>query len=82
MSVMKEWVVAVAAVFLFTVCYAGVNAGVDVDSERMSLRRNVEQFNSDDSEWHTNAIPNAVAFDFLKENIPLLECPDKDIERA
>lgn len=82
MSVMKEWVVVVVAVFLFTVCYAGANAGVDVDSGRMSLRRYVEQFNSDDSEWHTNAIPNAVAFDFLKENIPLLECPDKDIERA
>ena len=46
------------------------------------LKAYVDRFNADDWENHTNAIPNAKAYDFLKANIPLLECPDKDIERA
>ena len=46
------------------------------------LRMYVDRFNADDVEHHTNAIPNSKAFDFLNENIPLLECPDKEIERA
>ena len=46
------------------------------------LKTYVDRFNADDWENHTNAIPNAAAYDFLKANIPLLECPDKDIERA
>ena len=46
------------------------------------LRQYVARFSADDVETHTNAISNARAYDFLKANIPLLECPDKDIERA
>ena len=46
------------------------------------LRMYVDRFNADDVEHHTNAIPNSKAFDFLNEYIPLLECPDKEIERA
>ena len=56
--------------------------GIETDSSRMSLRQYVERFNADDSEWHTNAIPNAKALEFLEANIPLFECPDKEIERA
>jgi hypothetical protein len=46
-----------------------------------SLKKHVEQFNADDEELYSN-IPNAKAFEFLAPNIPLLDCPDKDIERA
>jgi len=46
-----------------------------------SLKKYVEQFNADDEELYSN-IPNAKAFDFLAPNIPLLDCPDKDIERV
>ena len=42
----------------------------------------VATFNAHDWENHTNAFSNAVAADFLRENIPLFECPDKDIERT
>ena len=46
-----------------------------------SLKKYVEQFNADDEELYSN-IPNAKAFEFLAPNIPLLDCPDKDIERT
>jgi hypothetical protein len=46
-----------------------------------SLKKHVDQFNADDEELYSN-IPNAKAFEFLAPNIPLLDCPDKDIERA
>jgi len=46
-----------------------------------SLKKHVEQFNADDEELYAN-IPNAKAFEFLAPNIPLLDCPDKDIERT
>jgi len=46
-----------------------------------SLKKYVEKFNADDEELYAN-IPNAGAFEFLASNIPLLDCPDKDIERT
>ena len=39
----------------------------------------VEAFNRDDEELYSN-IKNANALGFLDGNIPLLECPDKDIK--
>lgn len=68
--------------FMPSVVFSVSVRGVECDSNRMTLQRYVERFNADDIEWHTNAISNAQAFDFLKANIPVLECPDKDIERA
>lgn len=41
----------------------------------------VEQFNADDDELYAN-ISNAEALEFLEQNIPLFDCPDKDIERT
>jgi len=46
-----------------------------------AFRHYVDQFNRDDEELYAN-IPNAAAWEFLKANIPLFECPDKDIERT
>jgi hypothetical protein len=45
------------------------------------LRDYVDRFNADDEELYAN-IPNEAAFDFLKRNVPLFECPDRDIERT
>jgi len=44
------------------------------------FRHYVEAFNQNDNELYVQHIPNAAAWDFLKANIPLLDCPDKDIE--
>jgi len=44
------------------------------------LKAYVERFNKNDEELYAN-IPNAKALAFLEENIPLLACPDEDIQR-
>ena len=45
-----------------------------------TYRRYVDTFNQNDSQLYAQHIPNAAAWDFLKNNIPLLDCPDGDIE--
>ena len=61
---------AVAAVFV------ALTASADL------LGNYVAAFNATDDERYANAYPNARAESFLRGNIPLLECPDKDIERT
>jgi len=46
-----------------------------------AFRHYVDRFNRDDEELYAN-IPNADAWEFLQANIPLFECPDKDLERT
>ena len=40
----------------------------------------VDRFNLDDDEIYKEHFPNDSAWAFLSQNIPLLDCPDKDIE--
>lgn len=47
-----------------------------------SFKHYIDKFNQDDNELYPQYIPNAKAWNFLKENIPLLDCPDKDIEET
>ena len=44
------------------------------------LRQYVETFNKHDQEVYRQHVPNSAAAKFLEENIPLLDCPDKEIE--
>ena len=46
------------------------------------LQRYVEGFNENDEESVKNLVDNAHALAFLREEIPLFECPDPDIERT
>jgi hypothetical protein len=41
----------------------------------------IDQFNRSDEELYAQAIPNSAAWAFLARNIPLLDCPDKEIEQ-
>lgn len=45
-----------------------------------TLRRYIETFNAQDDEFISRYVPNSGAADFLSRNIPLLDCPDKQIE--
>lgn len=45
------------------------------------LRHYIDYFNSVDSEYAVNYVPNAKAYDWLSQNIPLFECPDTTIEK-
>jgi len=42
----------------------------------------VDTFNADDNELYKQKYPNATAWDFLKDNIPLFDCPDKELEKT
>ncbi len=44
------------------------------------FQRYVDSFNQNDYELYTGYIPNAAVWRFLQANIPLLNCPDKEIE--
>jgi hypothetical protein len=45
-----------------------------------AFKHYVDGFNRNDREIYVQHVPNAGAWVFLKDNIPLLECPDKQIE--
>ncbi len=44
-----------------------------------SFKHLINAFNQADTELYSSAISNRVAWDFLKENIPLFDSPDRDI---
>lgn len=45
------------------------------------LKQYVDAFNQADDECYYNQIDNAHALAWMKETIPILECPDKELER-
>jgi hypothetical protein len=45
-----------------------------------SFRHYVEEFNRNDKELYAQHVPNAAAWEFLQTNVPLLDCPDKELE--
>ena len=47
-----------------------------------SFRHYVDAFNQNDEELYTQVYANTNAWAFLKANIPLLDCPDKEIEET
>lgn len=46
------------------------------------LRAYVEEFNASDQEIYRQEIPNTEAFSYLQQNAPLLDCPDKELEKT
>lgn len=65
------------ALFLLTgtVAYAQQGAGT------AKLKKYVTYFNSIDTEAVKNHVPNAQSFDWLAQNVPLLDCPDEVLEQ-
>ncbi len=46
------------------------------------FRHYPEGFNAADEELYPQHIPNADAWDWMRRNVPLFECPDKEIEQT
>ena len=46
------------------------------------LKNYVDHFNENDKEIYKQFIPNDKAFNFLNDNIPMIDLPDKDIEET
>lgn len=75
---MKRSVVFAISILLF--------AGVSVAQQKsilttVKLRSYVNYFNSIDTETIKNYVPNADAFKWMADNVPLFECPDSAIEK-
>jgi len=47
-----------------------------------SFKHYIDRFGEDDEELYIQYIPNDKAWTFLRTNVPLFECPDKDFERT
>ncbi len=47
-----------------------------------SFQHYVDDFNRNDRELYRQYIPNSAAWDFLQNNIPLLDCPDREIQET
>lgn len=45
-----------------------------------AFKHHIDAFNRSDRELVVNHVPNAAAWEWLRENIPLFECADKDLE--
>lgn len=48
----------------------------------LSYKHYIDEFNKDDNELYKEYIPNKESWKFLSENIPFLDCPDKNIEKT
>jgi hypothetical protein len=60
----------------------GLTTAVQADTilKPDAFKHYIDSFNENDTEYFPPYIPNERAWQFLKANIPLFECPDKDIE--
>ena len=76
---MRTAIFAIAVMMLVTCSLQAGESGFILNSD--TFKHYVDEFNANDEELYTN-IPNAQAWDFLKNNIPLFHCPDKDFERT
>jgi len=64
---------------------ASVAVGNEADGPVLKaddFKRYVDAFNRDDNELYRGAVSNAQAWAFLEENMPLLDCPDEEIQRT
>ena len=70
---------AFALSLIFLASNAGPARAQPLVLQADAFQHYVTDFNQHDHELYKGAIANAGAWDFLKDNIPLLDCPDEDI---
>lgn len=73
-------------ILLFSSLLLGSSCSQPVDFSKLPDTSVIDQyvtlFNADDDELYKQYVPNENAAEFLKENIPLFECPDKELEKT
>ncbi len=69
-------IIIILPLCMFVSCTRSTNTFI----QKSLLYSYVDHFNLNDDETVVNFIPNSEAKVWLSENIPLFECPDKDIE--
>ena len=76
-------IVGLAFLFMFSLnASAAIYAHNPIVLKADSFEHYVDAFNENDEELYVRHISNEMAWEFIKANIPLFECPDKDIERT
>ena len=73
-------IVAWAFLLAFSTSAAGADNAVVLRAD--SFKHYIDQFNRSDEELYVQHVPNDEAWEFLKANVPLFECPDEDFERT
>jgi hypothetical protein len=73
----KQLLAGIICLFMAVILHAQVEKNNLVGK----LKCYVTYFNSIDSEYVKNYVPNDKAFEWLSQNIPLFECPDTAIEK-
>ncbi|WP_041536932.1 MGH1-like glycoside hydrolase domain-containing protein [Pseudopedobacter saltans] len=63
-----------------TLCVSQLSVFAQSDLLDKKLRNYVKEFNANDNEAVINKISNAQSADWMAANVPLLDCPDKEIE--
>ncbi|NGO37806.1 glycoside hydrolase [Limisphaera ngatamarikiensis] len=76
----RPWLSGVLWACAWGVSVAGTDRLQVLDAE--AHRRWVEEFNSGDVETVVNAVPNAVAWGWLRDQIPFFDCPDAAVVRT
>ena len=79
---MRRSLVGLASVLALATCAAAAGAAGPAVLKPADFRHYVEAFNAADEELYVQHVDNASAWSFLKANVPLLACPDADIERT
>ena len=77
---MKRFILGLIVAF-FALLYIYTFEKIDILSTS-ELESYVEKFNKSDNELYPQHIPNENAFEFLSENIPLVDLPNKDLEET
>ena len=77
---MKRFIPGLIVAF-FALLYIYTFEKIDILSTS-ELESYVEKFNKSDNELYPQHIPNENAFEFLSENIPLIDLPNKDLEET
>ena len=75
----RSIIITIIAFFTILVLYIGDKTDTLNTSK---LESYVKKFNESDNELYRQHIPNKNAFEFLSENIPLIELPNKDLEET
>ena len=80
-------IVLLAGVFLISACLEkgdppSGDAPEVLSAEDSLIVSYVEEFNAADKQMYVQAFSNVAAADFMRENIPVFECPDKEMEKT
>jgi len=73
--------IAAFAVLAFSGCQGNPVKNIDESGQDLILAY-VNSFNVTDNEVYVQKYPNTDAEAFLRENIPVFECPDKELEKT